>query len=202
MHVQDIFEETDQKRIFDLVEQNAFATLITYDNGVPCANHLPLMVEKGDKISLLGHMAKSNSQWQHFNQDNEVLAIFTGPHAYISPSNHQPPGVPTWNYAAVHMYGKCRVVEDDQLKTIIESLSHKYEKNQPSPWIPDYPDRAFQAIVGFEIVVDRIEAKSKLSQNKSESDRQRIISTLGNSNRDEEKGVAALMRENEFKVSS
>lgn len=199
MYIPEPFKETDHKRIIDLVKQNAFGILVTHDNGVPYANHLPFLIDDAGPLTVLGHIARDNPQLQHFDQGKDVLAIFAGPHAYISPSNHTPPGVPTWNYTAIHLYGKCNTVDDKKLVTIIESLAHKYEKDQPSPWIPDYPDRALNRIVGFEIVVERIEAKSKLSQNRSEEDRQRIITNLGNSTVDNERGIARLMQENRSK---
>ena len=199
MYIPKVFEEKDKKRIIKLVKKYAFGTLVTCDRGVPFASHLPMMIEDGDELAIYGHMAKENPQWSHFEQDRDVLAIFQGPHAYISPSNYKSPIAPTWNYASVHMYGKCSVIEDEvRLRQIIESLSNKYEECQASPWVPEYPDRLLKAIVGFELVVKRIEAKYKLSQNRPEGDRKTIISNLSASDSDAGRGVAELMKENEL----
>ncbi len=199
MYIPPIFSEKDEKRIVELIHDYAFATLISCDDeAVPFATHLPLMLEHADEWKIYGHMAKANPQWQHFSQDREVLAIFQGPHAYISPTNYQNPIVPTWNYATVHLYGTAKVIgEESKLREIIESLSDKYEKHQASPWIPKYPDKLLDAIVGFELTIKRVEAKSKLSQNRPVEDRQTIINTLDNSSNDNSRGVAKLMRENE-----
>lgn len=191
------FEESDQARIIELVNKYAFATLVTVEAGLPSASHLPLMLENDEQLNIVGHMARANDQWQHFQADAEVLVMFQGPHAYISPSNYEGAGVPTWNYASVHMYGVARLIEDEnRLKAIIESLSHKYEKSQASPWVPDYPDRMLNAIVGFEIEVSRIEAKYKLSQNRPDADRQNIIANLSASSDTSETAIARLMQEN------
>ena len=196
MYIPKYFKESDQACIIKLVNEYAFATLVTVDEDCPCASHLPLMLENEDRLTIVGHMAKANEQWQHFQSDDEVLVIFQGPHAYISPSNYGSDGVPTWNYASVHMYGVAKLIQDkDRLRAIIESLSHKYEKSQALPWVPDYPNGMLNAIVGFEIEVSRIEAKYKLSQNRSDADRQNIIINLSASSDSSERAIAKLMQE-------
>ena len=115
MYIPRHFHETDPARLFALMEQHRFALLVTSEGGVPVATHLPLLVERdaarGDR--LVGHMARANPQWRAFSEEREVLAIFEGPHAYVSPSWYaEQPSVPTWNFAAVHAYGRPRVLED------------------------------------------------------------------------------------------
>ena len=144
-------------------------------------------------------MAKANEQWTHFGNENDVLVIYQGPHTYISPSNYEEPGVPTWNYSAIHMYGKASLVNDElELRGIITSLSRKYERNREIPWVPTYPDKMLGAIVGFKVSVERIEAKSKLSQNRSERDRANIIANLKRSGSEGAIGVAKMMEANEL----
>lgn len=197
MYIPKQFEETDKNRIIALASEYSFATLVTTNEGVPFASHLPLLIEEHENLLILGHMARANEQCHHFNNNDEVLVIFQGPHAYISPSNYEGAGVPTWNYASVHMYGIAKLFEsEDKLKYIIESLTEKHEKAQISPWIPEYPIKMLDAIVGFEIQVNRVEAKYKLSQNRPEIDRQNIVMSLSGSGSESAKGVATLMKEN------
>jgi len=199
MHTPNNFIENDKNRIISLANEYAFATLVTVKEGDPFSSHLPLMIEGNETFTILGHMAKSNEQWEHFQSGNDVLVMYQGPHAYISPSNYEEPGVPTWNYSAVHMYGKATLISEEQeVRNLIESLSHKYEKYQNEPWTPKYPDRMIDAIVGFRIKVDRIEAKSKLSQNKPKGDRVNIMTNLRSSGSEGAIGVAKLMEENEL----
>jgi len=194
MYIPKHFEEHNRDRIIDLARDYAFATLVTVKDGAPLANHYPLLIEDSDNLTILGHMAKSNEQWKHFDGKHESLVIFQGPHTYISPSNYEGPGVPTWNYSVVHMIGKGRVIDDKKtLINIIESLTEKYEASQEPPWTLQYPDSMLDAIVGFELVVERIEAKYKLSQNRSETERKIIINNLGKSTNDNARRIAKMM---------
>lgn len=196
MYLPEDFSESDAQKIISFAKQNAFATVVTSHEGVPFASHLPLLVEGEETISLLGHMAKANEQSLHLEDDADVLVIFHGPHDYISPSVFETPGFPTWNYAVVHMYGKTKVItEEEKVKAIIGSLTDKYEQSQANPWLATFPDKVFSAIVGFEIKVERIEAKYKLSQNRSVADRTNIISSLQERGTDSARAVASLMEE-------
>lgn len=198
MYITEAFKEKDRARIIALANEFAFASLITINEGVPSASHLPLLIESGEKTIILGHMAKLNEQWKDLQEDNEVLVIFQGPHAYISPSIYEGFAVPTWNYTAIHMYGTAKVVKKTKLKKIINSLTDKYEKEQETPWNPEYPEKMLDAIVGFEIMVNRIEAKFKLSQNREEGDRKNIIINLNKSGTESEIALAKIMEENEL----
>lgn len=178
-----------------LMEAHPLATVITAPDGLPFASHLPLMVKRGDKTVLIGHMAKANEQWRHFEQQDQTLIIFHGPGAYISPSLYHSPGVPTWNYAAIHIHGKPTPIMDaDQLKAILDELTAKHEQLQPTPWRPDYPPRLLEMIVGFEMEIERIEGKYKLSQNRPEVERLNIIQTLSTTDSATARGVAQLMQ--------
>ena len=200
MYITTEFTETDTNRIISLANEYAFATLVTVKDGVPFSTHLPLMIEKNETFIIIGHMAKSNKQWKHFKNGSDVLVMYQGPHAYISPSNYEGPGVPTWNYSSIHMYGKATLMTEElEVRNVIETLADKYEKYQSEPWIPKYPERILDAIVGFRIDVNRVEAKSKLSQNRSENDRLNIITNLRSTGSEGAMGVAKLMEENELK---
>ena len=197
MYVPNRFKEEDTQKILKLAEEHSFATLVTVKEGVPFASHLPLMIEGDETITIVGHMAKANEQWQHFQNGRNVMVIYRGPHAYISPSNYEGEAVPTWNYAAIHMYGKPTLIfEESQLKDIVDKLTMTHENNRDNPWQPEYRPAMLKAIVGFEIEVTRIDGKYKLSQNRPEKDRQNIISSLSESSSDTERKLGKLMSEN------
>jgi transcriptional regulator len=143
-------------------------------------------------------MARANPQWQGFGEAQPVLAIFHGPHAYVSPSWYRATGVPTWNYAVVHVYGRARPIEDQAtLRSLIERLTALHEARNPSPWRNDLPDDRYHdllgKIVGFEIDIERMEAKFKLSQNRSDADRQGVIAGLRGTGRSSDAVLAELM---------
>ena len=197
MYTPNHFKEEDLESMLHLMEQQPFATLITTPEGVPFVSHLPLMVERrGDKTVLIGHVAKANEQWQHFEQCNQTLVKFHGPSVYISPSLYQTPGVPTWNYAAVHVYGRPTLIADTaRLQRVIEQLTSLHEQQRATPWQPDYLPRLLDVIVGFEMEIERIEGKYKLSQNRPEVDRRNIIQALSAAETDAARAVAALMQQ-------
>jgi transcriptional regulator len=111
MYIPDAFRETDSERILALVEAYPFGMLITAPAGEPCASHLLFLLERqaAAPVRLTGHMARVNPQWRHLTVDRDVLVVFQGPHAYVSPGWYATPGVPTWNYAAVHLRSKPRL---------------------------------------------------------------------------------------------
>lgn len=201
MYIPEYFKETNPERISALIKDNSFGTLITVPNGgVPFVSHLPFLYEHSADSNgkLLCHMARTNPQWQHFLSSSEVLAIFQGPHAYISPSWYSSPSVPTWNYAVVHLRGEARLIEGkSNLETLLEQLTQVYESQMPNPWESKLTDernsKLLDMIVGFEIEITDIQGKFKLSQNRSLEDQQRIIEELNHSNKQNETAVAKLM---------
>jgi transcriptional regulator len=183
--------------------QNSFATLISASDGEPVASHLPLLVERFSAPHglLRGHMARANSQWAAAD-GNHVLAIFHGPHSYISPSWYEDTGVvPTWNYVAVHAYGTLRVDRDrGRLRDQLGQLVGRYESNQTNPWSiesqdAEFIDRLMNAIVGFEIVLDRVEGKWKLNQNHSRERRLKVIRALRQMSDDNARLIADWMND-------
>jgi transcriptional regulator len=180
------FEETRREALHDLIRQDSFGTLVSQYAGEMIASHLPFLLdsERGPEGTLLGHMARANPQWQSFEEGPEVMAIFQGPHAYISPSWYQERlSVPTWNYAAVHAYGIPSLVENDEaLYQFLDDLVRAHEAPMATPWrfdLPaDYVSRMMKGIVGFEIRITRLEGKLKLSQNRSLADQQAVVEAL------------------------
>ena len=203
MYIPKHFREDDPDRLEALIRDYAFGLLVTHESGVPFATHLPLLFDpsKGAKGTLTGHMARSNPQWRHFQQDKPVLAVFQGPHAYVSPAWYAAPGVPTWNYAVVHLYGIPKVIEDPAaLGAIVERLTSVHESRFPQPWQPNLSDEKtapmLRMIVGFEIEVSEIQGKFKLSQNRSVQDQKLVIERLGAKEDSLDAAVSRLMAAN------
>jgi len=200
MYVPDHFKETNPERISSLIDGYPFGMLVTVPEGVPFVSHLPFLFEHsaGSHGKLLGHMARANPQWQHLAAGSEVLAVFQGPHAYVSPSWYSSPGVPTWNYAVVHVRGKPLLIETEpELEALVDKLTHVHESHQPNPWKPNLAgerrSRLLKMIVGFEIEITNIEGKFKLSQNRPLEDQQRVVKELSQSNSQIEAAVSELM---------
>jgi transcriptional regulator len=173
MYVPAHFREDDPATLAKLMAAHSFALLVTVDaDGLPFATHQPLLYERegAPHGRLLGHIARANPQWQHFAGGKTALAIFQGPHAYVSPRWYQVrPAVPTWNYAAVHAYGAPRVIEDQkQVRALLERLARTYEAGAAKPWSlseepENFLDGMQRGIVAFEIPVERLEGKWKMS---------------------------------------
>lgn len=200
MYIPEHFKETNSARISALIESNSFGMLVTAPDGVPFVSHLPFIFDRtaGSRGKLLCHMARANPQWQHLTAHAEVLAIFQGPHAYVSPSWYASPGVPTWNYAVVHLRGKPRLIDSEsELEALVARLTGVYESGMPDPWQPNLAGERranlLNMIVGFEIAVTDIQAKFKLSQNRPHEDQQNVVEKLGQSSNQTEAALAELM---------
>jgi transcriptional regulator len=191
----------DTAAALDFMRANPFAILVSAADGSPFATHIPVLVaEAAGGILLRGHVARANSHWKMLEQDRETLAIFHGPHAYISPSLYgSRESVPTWNYAAVHVYGRTRIFEQaEPLTEILLETFAVFEQAYLNQWRglnEDYRAKMLSQIVGFEIAVERIEAKFKLSQNRPRADQSRIIESLESSADTVIRGVAKLMKD-------
>jgi transcriptional regulator len=196
MYLPKSFELTDSDLIAQIINDNSFGTLISNgDNGLQ-ASHLPFDFDSQRGV-LRCHMARANPQWRDF-EGQEVLAIFQGAHGYISPRWYQTElAVPTWNYVAVHVYGKPTILEDDgEVVALLENLVAQQESQFETPWKleapADWQQKMRRAIVGFEMTITRIEAKAKMSQNRPAEDVEGVIAGL------ESKGdtpLAAWMRQ-------
>ncbi len=177
MYVPKHFEVTKTEELSAFIEANAFGQLISTVEGRLFSSHLPFVLAN-EGHSLICHVAKTNPQWKDI-EEQEVLVTFQGAHGYISPSWFNSPGVPTWNYQAVHVYGTAKLINrPEELKLIVDGLTKHYESSLKKPWEPEYREALLDAIVGIEITVKEIQGKYKLSQNRAESDRRQIVDKL------------------------
>jgi transcriptional regulator len=198
------FQEDNIDKLVSFMRTNSFATLVSLVDGVPYASHIPLVVTlQGDIVKLIGHLAKQNPQWQAFDTV-ESLAIFTGAHAYVSPSLYEKhESVPTWNYIAVHAYGVPKILTfndtPESMDKMIDEMIETYEADYKSHWhgLSDrYREGMMNGIVGFEMTVTRLEGKYKLSQNRSQTDQQNVSKALVQSSDAATRAVGAQMRQN------
>jgi transcriptional regulator len=195
------FKQSDREALHALIESFAFATLISPDAEDPTVTHLPLLLDRarGAHGTLIGHVARGNPHWRRMQERPGVLAIFHGPHTYVSPSWYGVhPSVPTWNYAVVHARGTARLIEDAAaLEIIVRRLVETYEGSRATPWrmaLPeDYQRGMIGGIVGFEIEIAELTGKFKLSQNRTLADRQKVVDAL-EAGTSEDRQVGALMR--------
>ena len=193
------FRVDDRETLERFIATHAFGTLISTGPDGICVSHVPFLPERSEdgKLRLRGHVARANPHWQALAQAAEVLVIFEGPHAYVSPGWYaQQPSVPTWNYAVVHARGRACLLPAEQLPPLLDRLSRAYEEGRPAPWRMQALPAAFTesmlaAIVGFEIAVEKLEGKFKLSQNRRGEDIERVAAALEAQGQQE---LAALMR--------
>jgi transcriptional regulator len=186
MYIPEAFRVTDGSELEEFMTLNSFATLISAVDGALFATHLPLIFERApsSQRALLGHIARANPHWRAFDGQQEALAIFHGPHAYISPDCYTTsPAVPTWNYAVAHVYGVPRIIHDEGwLAALVDRLVAIYEAGRPQPWpgtLPaDFKANLLNAIVGFTMDITRIEGKFKLGQNRSPNDQLGVVGYL------------------------
>lgn len=207
-----VFTEARPEVLIAHIERYDFALLVSHDESGFQTSRIPVLLARrsapaeagGEKLTLQGHLARANPQVAQLAAGGEVLTVFTGPHAYVSPTWYQAgPSVPTWNYADVHAYGTARLMaEEGWLRDLLHRLSERHERDSPAPWRmadqpPDYLATMLKNIVGFEIAVTRLEGKYKLSQNRPAGDRPRIIAALEGRGDDDARAVARLMRDRE-----
>jgi transcriptional regulator len=200
------FHQTDLAQIRAEVSAIGFATLITAGAQEPIISHVPLLLrDDGSEFGvLIGHLARGNPQWDSSDLTKPAVAVFMGPHAYVSPSwypskQENPRVVPTWNYAVVHVRGMLEVFEDsDQLLSDLTSLTEKHEQRVGSHWKTsdaptDFLIRQTKGIVGIRLKIQAFEAKSKLSQNRAAADAANVQATLHKSDTVLDRDVAAAM---------
>lgn len=194
------FIETHPETIRKLMDQHPFATIITTAPDGPSINHLPVILEtdKNGQTTLLGHMARANPQWKLFETSPHAVVIFHGPHAYISPDWYHDSFIPTWSYAVVHVQGKVKLLHDPQiLDNLLEKTIDRFEPGPPKPWRQKLAelDRSsrLKAIVGFQIEIETIEAKFKISQNRSSNDIRGVLQGLEAQSDDMSKEMRELM---------
>lgn len=203
MYIPSSFRVTESQKLCEFMQRHSFATLVSSDKKHgPLATHLPMLyrADIGNLGGLVSHMARANPQWKHFEATQELLTIFHGPHSYISPSWYEEQvTVPTWNYAAVHAYGVAQIIDDhDRVVRLLDETVKLHESEFERPWdgvIPDeYREKMIKGIVAFEIPICRIEGKFKLSQNRSDADRQGVFDALVHSPDSQRRNVAGMMK--------
>ncbi|SKC78088.1 FMN-binding negative transcriptional regulator [Ohtaekwangia koreensis] len=193
------FKNDNDAEIKEFVRHNGFGILVSQKEGAMLATHIPLeLSEDGTKLS--GHISRGNPQWKSFTTD-DVLVIFNGPHTYISSSWYNHANVPTWNYIAVHAYGKINIIEDEELFNSLANLMNKYEKNSQHPvtvekLTPEYIKRAMQGVVGFEVTITKLEATYKLSQNRDHESYNSIVHELEKRKDENSEQIAQAMVKN------
>lgn len=204
MYTPDAFRVAEPAKLTAFMQAHSFATVITHDGTSSFASHLPVLwrPEPGEPLrgTLSTHLARANPQVRHFEEGREVLVIFQGPHAYVSPAWYATaPAVPTWNFTAVHAYGVPRVIaEHDRLVALLREMVAWYDPPEAGRWngeLPDdFRDRMIGGLVGLEIAVTRIEGKYKLSQNRSVADRLGVWRALAASADPGDRALAECMR--------
>ncbi len=199
MYIPKLNEMTNRQEALDFIQRFSFGTIVSSRDGKPLATHLPFLIEeRGENLLIKSHFAKTNDQWQDLEK-GEVLIIFSEPHAYISPRHYEKQlNVPTWNYLAVHAYGNGKIVsETSEVMDILEQTIHQFEEAYRSQWdsLPDeYKLGMIKGIVAFEVEVTDLQAKKKLSQNKTEAEQHRIIEHLSASSDTNEQLIAEYMK--------
>ena len=213
MYIPSYFNDEDLASLHRQIDGTRLATLVTFDEHGLQASHVPLLLDpaQGAHGVLTGHLAKANPQWKTLALGTEVLVIFQGPDAYVSPSFYAAKAehgkvVPTWNYLAVHVYGRAQVFTDpERLLGVVSGLTHKHEATRAEPWaVSDAPDDYIQkmlnGIVGFAIPIERLEGKRKLNQNRSAEDIAGVSKGLATSQDQNDQEIARLMSQGETRV--
>ena len=201
MYIPEYFRVEDRAAALAFMRANPFAIVVSLLDGSPFATHIPLLARNdGDSILVRGHFARANPHCKRLNEGGETLVIFHGPHAYVSPHLYESrASVPTWNYAAVHAYGRPRILSGPEALTelLLESIT-AFDASYIEQWREmdgNFRDKMLTQIVGFEMPVERLEAKFKLSQNRPKADQARVIEALAGSAGTAAAGVAALMKD-------
>ncbi|HEV2482248.1 MAG TPA: FMN-binding negative transcriptional regulator [Puia sp.] len=202
MYVPRRFEEKDTEKIHAFIRGNSFAILVSIHEGRPIGTHIPLKLEtnaEGQDI-LVGHISRGNEQKHTLTDGAQVLAIFPGPHAYVSPRWYTEMRVPTWNYISVHVYGTVKIMEGEALKAALSRLIDNYEQHLPQPVnIDEIPEKSLhddlRGIVGFAIHVTEYQAAAKLSQNRDQQSYHQVITHLDQGDQTA-RAVAAEMQKN------
>ena len=191
MFIPNYYKNENIEEVKDFLNENSFGILISQNSGKITGTHIPLQIDidkNGDDV-LVGHIAKANPQSKNLRDGEEILAIFNGPHSYISSSWYQKENVPTWNYIAVHVYGTIKIQEHDELHESLKKLVDKYEQNSEHPVSVEKMSsktlKQMDSIVGFSIRINEIQAAYKLSQNREDIDYHNItieLEKIGGSN--------------------
>lgn len=201
MYIPAINAVSNKEEMIAFMQRFSFATIITAKDAMPIATHLPFLVTvKDEAVVLQAHFAKANPHWNDIEK-NTSLVIFTEPHAYISPSNYTAEkNVPTWNYIAVHAYGKAKIIDaPEEAMQLIHATIRNYETAYEKQWADlseAFKTKMLQGIVAFEMEITDLQGKKKLSQNRSATEQQTIMDTLSKSSNTHDQLIAAYMQHN------
>lgn len=200
MFIPNYYKNENIEEVKNFLNENSFGILISQSNGKISGTHIPMELdtdENGEDV-LVGHIAKANPQTKNLKDKEEILAIFNGPHSYISSSWYQKENVPTWNYIAVHVYGKVKIIVGEELLESLKKLVDKYEQNSKNPVSVEKMSsrtlKQINGIVGFSIKINEIQAAYKLSQTKKETDYHNITSELEKIGDSNSIGIAEEMK--------
>lgn len=198
MYIPKLYREEDREKIIEFLRQNNFPALVSHDGEKLTATHLPVEIIEGKEgtLTILGHMSRANPQWKSFGEQ-EVLLIFQGAHTYISPRWYNHVNVPTWNYMMVHVYGRVRAVEGEELHSLLSQLVRSHEagtsyrlENLPEEFV----QKEMKGVFGFALEVTRIDAGYKLSQNRNDEDHENIVHELEGRGDENSLGIAKEMK--------
>jgi transcriptional regulator len=201
VYIPEHFRVRDHADAIAFMQANPFVILVSTAEGAPFASHVPVKIrETSESLIIRGHFAKANPHWRCLEQESQSLTIFHGPHSYISPSLYtNRESVPTWNYGAVHVYGNTRLfTSPEDLQGMLHELMGLFEPAYAEQWASldeSYRQKMLSHIVGFEITATRIEAKFKLSQNRTRQEQANVIASLARADDTVVTGVSRLMQE-------
>ena len=202
MYIPENYSLTNPEEIHEFIRANNFAILVNQTHGRLWATHIPLVLDTKDDGTpyLLGHLSKLNPQHEGFLENDTVLAIFSGPHAYISSSWYDHENVPTWNYIAVHVYGKIKIHSHKEALVGLKKLIDRQEVTSKHPLrmenLSEKTLREARGIVGFEIAITDLQGQKKLSQNRDDKNYQRILNALEQTEDPNTHALAQAMRKN------
>lgn len=200
MYIPDIYKNENPEAIREFLLTNSFGILVNQNYGKLWATHTPMELEVNSdgKEVLYGHISRENPQWQSFASGEQVLAIFSGPNSYISSSWYDHENVPTWNYSAVHVYGKIKIIEDDAVSNFLRKLIDRYESDSENPLhLDDLSAETLEqsrGIVCYEIEIQEFHAVHKMSQNRDIKNYNVIIDELEKTGKPDAIAVAKEMK--------
>ncbi|MEP6833959.1 MAG: FMN-binding negative transcriptional regulator [Gemmatimonas sp.] len=205
MYIPTYFREDDRETLLAFMRAHSFATVVSIVNGIPFATHIPIGVElRGETVVLTGHVSKANEHVRAFAPESSTpsLIIFSGPHAYVSPSLYEArESVPTWNYIAVHAVGVLEAVRfadaPHTIEMMLDTMITQHDAAYGEQWhsLPDkYREGMMRGVVGFEMPVQQLEGKYKLSQNRSAHDQETVKGMLEHSDDESARAIAEAMR--------
>ena len=200
MHLPKLYREENNEKIIEFMKSNGFPAFVSHDGEKLVATHLPVeVIQNADNsVTILGHMSRANPQWKSIGEQ-EVLLIFQGAHTYISPRWYNHVNVPTWNYMMVHVYGKVRILEGEEVYSLLSNLvkNHESDTGYSLENLPeDFVRKEIKGVVGFAMEVTRIDAGYKLSQNRDDESYGNIVSELEKREDENSLSVAEEMKKN------